>query len=234
MARGWGRFLRRIARALAELATVGGAADPGANYVNFDDLIPGSGGGLAVNNFTSANPGFITMTSTPDAQVAIEGSSGLYAPPFLTGGNGVYFGAPNQVPDGPDETPYLTAGGIPGNSGSSVTLTFSSGPQVYFGMLWGSVDTYNTLSFFSGAGLVAQLTGSQVIAVANGFQGSTGTVYLNLYSDVAFDSVVATSSQHAFEFDNVAYGTAPELGSFGIWGAVTALVAVLVRKNRRS
>ena len=46
-----------------------------------------------------------------------------------------------MIINGPDTTTYLTTGI------GSVTLTLP-GPEKYFGLLWGSVDTYNTLSFY--------------------------------------------------------------------------------------
>src|ERR1035438_4266402 len=102
---------------------------------------------------------------------------------------------------GADATTYLTAGGV---SGSQATLTFGA-TEMYMGLLWGSVDSFNTLSFYNGATLVGTVTGSQVLASPNGDQGVNGTVYVNINSTLPFDSVVATSSLHAFEFDNVAY-----------------------------
>jgi len=175
-----------------------GGAPTGVNLVNFDDLTPGT-----VNNVLASGPnGSVTVTTTPDA-MAVQGTTEKYAAPYLSGGNGTGFGNG----DGPDATTYLTSGM---NSGSypnaKVTLTFGS-LQQYFGLLWGSVDSYNTLSFYNGNTLVGTLTGSQVLASPTGDQGVNGTVYVNINSTLPFDTVVATSSQYAFEFDNVAYNT---------------------------
>ena len=187
----------QVANATLTISGSVGGAPTGVNKVNFDDLTLGAGGGLA----TGPN-GSVTVSFVTDGQAVQGGSSGLYAPPVLSGGNGNGFGPANaNQADGADATTYLTAGGV---SGSQATLTFGA-TEMYMGLLWGSVDSFNTLSFYNGATLVGTVTGSQVLASPNGDQGVNGTVYVNINSTLPFDSVVATSSLHAFEFDNVAY-----------------------------
>ena len=137
----------------------------------------------------------------------MQGSqSGLYAAPYLSNGNGTVFGDPNN---GPDATTYLSTGV------GSVTLALP-GEEKYVGLLWGSVDSYNTLSLYNGLTLVGTVTGTDVTASANGDQGELGTFYVNINSTDSFDRLVATSSSYAFEFDNVAYNTSavPEPSSF--------------------
>ncbi len=142
---------------LSWTALVGGAPT-GVNYVNFDNPVTlplGSAGGTS---------GGVGVSFTPDGQ-AVQGSvSGLYAAPYVSNNNGVPFGDPNN---GPDTTTFLTTGL------GSVKLTFP-GLEQYIGLLWGSVDTYNTLSLYDASNtLVGTLTGSQVTASANGDQGRT-------------------------------------------------------------
>jgi hypothetical protein len=176
-----------------------GGAPTGVHHLNFDDLALGSGGGTTVGPNGTA-----VVSFTPDGQAVQGSSSGLYAAPFLSGNNGVGFGSPDQ-PNGADTTTYLTSGGI---STASVTVNFGH-PELYVGLLWGSVDSFNTLSFYNGATLVGSVTGSDVVASPNGDQGQNGTLYVNINSTLAFDRIVATSSIHAFEFDNVAYNETP-------------------------
>ena len=85
-----------------------------------------------------------------------------------------------------------------------MTINFGAS-ELYVGLLWGSVDDYNTLTLYNGATPVGSVTGSDVVASPNGDQGVNGTLYVNINSTLAFDRIVATSSQYAFEFDNVAY-----------------------------
>jgi len=194
-----------LANAQLTIVSSVGGAPTGVNQVNFDDLALG-----VVSSATAASPnGQVTVTTTPDAAV-VTGSAAQYAAPYLSGGNGTGFGPSggNQA-NGQDTTYYLTSGSESGASpGAAVTLTFAT-PQRYFGLLWGSVDTYNTLSFYNGNTLVGTVTGSDVTPSATGDQGLNGTFYVNINSTEAFDKVVATSSQYAFEFDNVAYNTTP-------------------------
>jgi PEP-CTERM motif len=195
-----------VARAGIEVS-VGGVPN-GVNYANFDDLPLGGAGGTS---------GGISVSFGGDGQ-AVQGSlSGVYAAPFLSNGSGKNFNDPN---DGPDTTTYLTTGT------GSVTLSLP-GEEKYLGLLWGSVDTYNTLSLYDGSTLVGTITGSDVTSNANGDQGASGTFYVNINSTTSFDKIVATSTSNAFELDNVAFNptAVPEpssivlglLGGFGVF-----------------
>ncbi len=177
-------------------ASVGGAPT-GESYANFDNLPLGDAGGVSSG---------ITVSFTGDGQ-AVQGSeSDVYAAPYLSNGNGTLFGDPNN---GQDTTTFLSTGI------GSVILNMP-GQETYLGILWGSVDSYNTLSFYEGSTLIGSVTGSDVTASANGDQGMNGTYYVNITSTANFDKVIATSSSYAFEFDNVAFNPSavPEPSSF--------------------
>ena len=214
--------------ALVVSGSVGGAPT-GALLENFDRLELGSAG-----TGVGALPSGIKVSFTPNAQ-AVQGSvSGQYAAPFLSGGNGTGFGSPNQ-PDGVNTTTYLTSGSTGIEGGAAVTLELPFLAK-YFGLLWGSVDDYNTLSFYNGADLVGSITGLDVTASPNGDQGVNGTLYVNITSDVAFDRVVATSSQFAFEFDNVALSRTPipEPASLALLGLGLLGLGAAARARRRT
>ncbi len=204
-----------VARAgLIVSASVGGAPT-GVSYANFDDLALGAAGGISNG---------ITVSFSGDGQ-AVQGSqSGVYAAPFLSGGNGTPFGDPNN---GPDATTYLTTGV------GSVTLTMP-GEEKYLGLLWGSADAYNTLSFYHGSTLIGSVTGNDVTSNANGDQGQSGTFYLNFTSTESFDKVVATGTSYAFEFDNVAFNPSavPEPSAFVL--ALAGAIGMLAYQQLRT
>ncbi|MEO7053187.1 MAG: hypothetical protein ABI128_16125 [Rhodanobacter sp.] len=208
------------------VGTVGGVPSGAQSYENFDSVPLGEG------TFITASG--ITVSFGHDGQAVQGGVSGQYAAPFLSGNNGLHFGSQT---DGADATTYLTSGATGSYANASVTLTFV-GPTRYMGLLWGSVDTYNTLTFLNGTNVVGQFTGADVTAAANGAQDASGTYYVNINLSDSFTSVVATSSSYAFEFDNVAISASPlkvpEPGTVGVFLLGLLLVGSAYRlKGRR-
>jgi hypothetical protein len=192
-----------LASPLTWTSSVGGAPT-GVVLENFDTLTVG--GASAAQPLT---PSGILVSFAGSAGVVQGALSGRHAPPSLSGGNGMGFGAGggNQA-NGANATPYLTTGSAGAGAQSAMTLTLPY-EVTYFGLLWGSVDGYNTLSFYDGATLVGSIAGGQVAPLPNGDQGPGGTRYVNVTSTQAFDRVVATSNGWAFEFDNVAFNIVP-------------------------
>ncbi len=179
------------ANAVVTLSGSVGGVPTGVTYENFDSLSLGAGpqvtgSGISVS-FSGTNGGVVNGAQ-----------SGKYAAPYISGGNGASFGNP----DGVDTTNYLSTGI------GSVILDLP-GYHQYFGLLWGSVDSYNSVDFYDGANLLASFSGLDVTAAANGDQGASGTYYVNINSDQAFNRVVARSTSYAFEFDNVSFNTGP-------------------------
>jgi hypothetical protein len=227
-------FAATTANATTLSASVGGVPTGADCYENFDGLTLGSGGGTT----SLCN---IAVSFTPDGGAVKGGADGVYAPPVLSNGNGTLFG---DLTNGADTTTYLTAGGT---SVSNATLTFA-GAEKYFGLLWGSVDdnpnaNLNTITFFFGDTQIAQFTGADVSAAAgggncaNGNQDTIGTCYVNINLSSAFDRVVMTSSQHAFEFDNVAIAAGnigvPEPGEIGLFLLGLLLIGSGYRYHKR-
>jgi hypothetical protein len=216
------------------------AASAGASPLSWTSSVGGAPTGVVLENFDTLTVGGTSAAQplTPSGiQVQFTGTaggvqgalSGRYAPPSLSGGNGAGFGtAGGDQANGANASPYLTSGSITGAAGSAMTLILPFEVQ-YFGLLWGSIDTYNTLSFYDGATLVGSITGGQVAPLPNGDQGPGGTRYVNVTSTLGFDRVVASSNGWAFEFDNVAFNIVPP-PALGVPepGALALLAAGLV------
>ncbi len=165
-----------------------GGAPTGVVHQTFDGLTPGNTGDATI--------GIVTVKFTGGSSQPVQGAlGGQYAAPYLSNGNGAGFGG---QPDGADTTTYLSTGI------GSIELDFSQNLS-YLGLLWGSIDNYNTIAFYDGNTFLGSFAGSDILAGANGDQGVNGTLYVNFNSDTLFNRVVFSSTQYAFEFDNVAY-----------------------------
>ena len=175
-----------------------------------------SSNGAAVLQYSDALPGLPQPLSGTQTQVltaaAMPGDVNVAVLPGSSVSNGIVSGslsnqyaAPVDATGQPIAYPYFSAGT------SGIQLSFTESRR-YFGMLWGSVDAYNTLDFYNGNLLVAQLTGSDIMADPNGNRSEAGSRFLNV--DFApgqgYDRVVASSTEPSFEFGDVAGSLAPQ------------------------
>jgi hypothetical protein len=186
LALGLAGYMPRAHAAFTITESVGGTPMDGATLVNFDNLAIGSASG------TSGGVG----VAFAGGALATSGNSGTYTAPYLSHSQSAAFG--DSMASGYDTTHYVSTGI------GTITMTFS-GPQTYLGLLWGSLDPFNSLSFYNGTALVGVVTGWDVMPINMGSLGPDGTYYVNLLSNMAFDSVVAASGGWSFEIDNLAY-----------------------------
>lgn len=121
-----------------------------------------------------------------------------------TGSSSGQYAAPNG-----DSTQYYTVGSFITPQTATLTL---GGNSNYLGLLWGSVDDYNsiTLHLANGGTEVISSSTQPLLNPANGNQGPGGTSYVNIYASDYITSIDFLSGKAAFEFDNVTVAAVPE------------------------
>jgi hypothetical protein len=184
----------------------------GAQVETFDEL----GLGVPAANQSLAGIGGATLNVT-----------GSHVPEIVNGSSSGNYAAPFPV-SGVDTTNYLSVFG-----GGKATITLAKSAN-YLGLLWGSVDTYNTIQFLDGADNVLTTFTGNDFAVNNGNQGLAGTFYANFFSNVPFLKVVLTSSANSFEVDNIAISSVPLPAALPLFGAALAGMGAIGRKRRKA
>lgn len=163
------------------------------------------------------NSGCGYATCSGDFQIVLGSSSGLYAQPAGT------------------NTSYLT---VP-NPKSNGSATFTLGTQSdYFGLYWGSIDSYNSISFYLGGNLISSYSGTDLVGqFANGNQVNySSNRYINFdFGSDKFDTVKLTSNGFAFESDNHAFRNVASVSEPStlllIFGGLLSLIGVRMRNR---
>lgn len=140
------------------------------------------------------------------------------------------------APASTDKTPYLAVP-APGSASASGSITFNlSSYSSYLGLYWGSIDTYNSITFYSGDTTLT-LFGDDIVGTdANGNQvNAPSNPYVNIYGLDPFNSFKLASTGRAFELDNLAVGTpVPEPAAMLLMGLGLAGLAGIQMKRRKS
>jgi hypothetical protein len=184
----------------------------GAAYavtINYAQTVVADGAN-GLNALTSPVSGAIIETFDPVTQPWIRTPSG--------GGFGIVSGSISGLYAAPggalglqELSHYITVptGANPGSVNTALGASYN-----YLGIWWGSIDLYNTISFFDGTTLVASFTGGQLPAPdpANGDQTALNSNrYVNFYfGGQTFNNFTMTSTEKAFEADNIAVARVPE------------------------
>jgi hypothetical protein len=159
-----------------------------------------------VEDFNSGYDGLLWNWSG-NGWIVSGSSSGVYAAPF------------GQTYS--DTTPYAS---VPKDFTSDPTTTVTGfGTANYLGLWWGSMDDYNTFAFYLDDALVESFTGADVITqgAAFGDQLALGSNhYVNFRDLPNFNKITFSSSQFAFEVDNIAIGVVgvPEPATMLLFG----------------
>ncbi len=172
--------------------------------------------GLKTETFNDLSVGQKSFHSTAlDADFSGSGSAAVFHGSVDGVAAAPFFG---PLPGAPDTTNYFSVGG-----GGTETITFGS-EQNAFGLYWGSVDSYNTISFYDGMKLVASYSGANVSPLfSDGNQGSFASNGYVQFSGLAqFNKVVLQSSSNAFEVDNISSGAIHSKLSASVSGTLSA------------
>jgi hypothetical protein len=172
---------------------------------------------------SSIGPTSPTPGSTIDFDTTPVGTTGSFSAgpgSFLGGGvvvNGSStnnYAAPASTGNFPaDATNYMAI-----LAGKTETITFATLFNS-FGLLWGSIDGFNTIQFFNNGVAVTNVIHGDGLGVpinANGDQASPNSNRYVTFSNITFDSVTLFSGQNSFEFDNATVAAVPEASSWAM------------------
>jgi hypothetical protein len=208
--------MRKFTLAAAAVLMLGSASIAEAT-ITIGSITPGT------NPYSGPTPTYDFDTHTPPTTggVVTTGTNGLLtAQPFGSTGN------------------YFAVGPSAGTPGE-VDLT-ALGNIFNISLLWGSVDSFNTLQFLGAdnATVLATFTGNQVFNPATGSRTDPNTnpivTFLLSGTDVSnFSYLKLSSSQNAFEIDNIAINAVPEPATWGMMLLGFAGIGAAMRGRRR-
>jgi hypothetical protein len=216
------------------------------SYLLGADNVAQAGSGIFVETFDARNGnrnGFACGLDTPSSLVSITGGTYGFRSGTLAnvaaapaGDTSCYAYGPTQGGPLPDKVTINYSGLLSELGASSLN---------YFGLYYGSIDTFNDLTFYNAnGGVIARITGTSLISQFKGTSGNqtadSSNIYVNLFFDPAerFTSFAFSTSGIAFEMDNLAVGVnvarnVPEPASLALVGlAIGAIVMVRRRKLR--
>ena len=166
------------------LATGAAQALPIISLSNVGDVTTSVAGATTID----FNAGCGYASCVGDFALVSGNESGKYAQPL--GVNSQYLSVPNPSP-------------------TTQSASFTLGATAdYFGLFWGSIDSYNFISFYLNNALVASYSGSDIVGqFADGNQLSySSNRYINFdFGNDLYDSVKLSSNGFAFESDNHAF-----------------------------
>ncbi len=170
----------------------------------------------------SASAATVSVVKTALPIDPVEAQSAVLAPTSFTAG--AFLANQTGSVGGVRRSPYDTVSGLAATGvynsvqrGGSATYLFGAA-QDSFSILWGSPDSYNTLSFFLDGSQIdlgaatgvsgMSITGAEVAALPLAQAQQVGLAQI-LFSGFLFDEVVLASGANAFEYGLVSSTPAP-------------------------
>jgi hypothetical protein len=182
----------------------------------------GNTANVYAGNYNGTTPTGATWSSDPLVVPPPGNLSGVYQSPF------------NNTPL-LDTQSYFSVGGVDAvgdGAESPVTLKYATS-QNSFSLLWGSIDSYNTLEFLQGSTVRLSLSGATLGGFLGGSPPNYEQVALLAFSFGAnelFNTVRFISTQAAFEFALPGVRSVPEPGTLALI-ALGLLVVPLLRRR---
>jgi hypothetical protein len=187
----------------------------------------------------------ITFTGVGTTEGVVQNTvSGEYAVPVAGAVGGGTSGTPEYLTAGYGSTltsNIASSGNYLSTGTGTITLTFTN-TQHWLVMLWGSIDTGNSVTINDSGGTNFTETGTALQQIVEGFttdgsQGVGGSAYVVFNSPNGFKTITFTSSAVSFEFTGVAVSTngfvfTPEPSGMLLVGA--GIVFVGMRQRRKT
>lgn len=157
----------------------------------------------------------------------------------LTGSiNATLTGSDARIVKGSQNTGGFNSTALPGDntnylaidSGGNATFTLSQ-PAHYFGFEWGSVDSFNTVSFYDGNTLLGTIAGNDLPS-DDGSTGASNAYYANFTSNYPITKIVMSSKGNAFEVDNISISSVPVPAALPLFGAAIAGLGAMGKRRR--
>ena len=224
--------------------------------VNYNYAVPLDGSGKT-SAFGGSPNVFLETFDRADGSGGITCASNLVTVTTVSGGGlGFAQGSmPNAYAAPANDTTHFAYGPAQGSEVSDAEVNFNYSGLLstlgenaslnYFGLYYGSIDTFNDVTFYNAQGGVIQtITGSYLIGLFNGQSGETqsdsSNIYVNLFfsPQEQFTSFSFQTSSQAFEVDNLAVGyqvvnPVPEPASVALLGLGFAGLGFARRRNRK-